>query len=387
MTVMKRSGSKYWMYEFRFDGERYRGSTKQTNKKAAQDVERKVLEDLKARKRGGFETSIILGEAVEAYGERYARRTRSGRQIQVQVAARVKHLGADRVFDDLDTDDVIGMFDRMVENGYSEYTAGLYTARLGAVINWFAESKPKVARPTNIAFPKAKRPRRERVLTLDEEQAVLDQLDPDLPIHEHTKLRYLIDTRDVGVMLADTGARISEAVSATWDMVLWDRDMLRLYRIKTDSWSNIPLSSRMADMLRRREELTEGSPYIFPNQSTNPRSTSPHKSTEMHALERAIDRAGVNAPHLVDRYGKVTLHTYRHTFITRLAEKGIDPWTLQEVAGHAHLSTTLGYVQNRRIASASVKAALAGSPQLVSEGEASPYLSPRYSGRTKRDLS
>lgn len=36
-----------------------------------------------------------------------------------------------------------------------------------------------------------------------------------------------------------------------------------------------------------------------------------------------------------------TLHELRHTFITRLARKGVQPRVVQVLAGHRNLSTTL----------------------------------------------
>jgi site-specific recombinase XerD len=40
-------------------------------------------------------------------------------------------------------------------------------------------------------------------------------------------------------------------------------------------------------------------------------------------------------------FPKVTPHTLRHTFCTRLAEKNINPKSLQYVMGHANIAITL----------------------------------------------
>jgi site-specific recombinase XerD len=40
----------------------------------------------------------------------------------------------------------------------------------------------------------------------------------------------------------------------------------------------------------------------------------------------------------------VTLHTMRHTFCTRLAAAGVDVRTIQELAGHEEIETTMKYV-------------------------------------------
>jgi site-specific recombinase XerD len=56
---------------------------------------------------------------------------------------------------------------------------------------------------------------------------------------------------------------------------------------------------------------------------------------------------------VADRFEKVneeagikhgSFHATRHTFCTRLAARGVAPWTIQELAGHADLSTTQRYM-------------------------------------------
>ncbi|MBN1182405.1 MAG: tyrosine-type recombinase/integrase [Bacteroidales bacterium] len=45
----------------------------------------------------------------------------------------------------------------------------------------------------------------------------------------------------------------------------------------------------------------------------------------------------------------LTLHSFRHTFITILREKGIDPRDIQVFIDHADLSTTLGYAHEKSL--------------------------------------
>lgn len=47
--------------------------------------------------------------------------------------------------------------------------------------------------------------------------------------------------------------------------------------------------------------------------------------------------------HIVDNsiFGKVDLHSLRHTFATRCAESGMPPKVLQKVIGHIDIGTTL----------------------------------------------
>jgi integron integrase len=60
-----------------------------------------------------------------------------------------------------------------------------------------------------------------------------------------------------------------------------------------------------------------------------------HESVIQKAVAKAAHRAGVSS--------RVTCHTFRHSFATHLLESGHDIRTVQELLGHADVSTTMIY--------------------------------------------
>jgi len=138
-------------------------------------------------------------------------------------------------------------------------------------------------------------------------------------------------------LLYGTGARISEAVGLDVDDLATE-GVVRL-RGKGGRERVVPVGSYAhaaleAYLVRARPQLTEagiGTPAVF----VNARGGRLSRQSAWTVLAKAADRAGVTAD--------VSPHTLRHSFATHLLDGGADVRVVQELLGHASVTTTQVY--------------------------------------------
>jgi integrase/recombinase XerD len=143
-------------------------------------------------------------------------------------------------------------------------------------------------------------------------------------------------------VLYGTGARISEAVGLDIDD-LDTVDRTVLLRGKGSKERLVPIGSYALEAVEAY--LTRGRPAIVEAGSTrastggalflNARGGRLSRQSAWAVLAEAADRAGVTAA--------VSPHTLRHSFATHLLDGGADVRVVQELLGHASVTTTQVY--------------------------------------------
>ncbi|WP_163801960.1 site-specific tyrosine recombinase XerD [Mycolicibacterium sediminis] len=171
-------------------------------------------------------------------------------------------------------------------------------------------------------------------LTVDEVLALLDGAGGDGEADGPLALR----NRALLEVLYSTGARISEAVGLDVDDVdVHSRSVL--LRGKGGKQRLVPIgrpavSALDAYFVRGRPDLArrgKGTPAIF----LNARGGRLSRQSAWQVLQDSAQRAGISAA--------VSPHTLRHSFATHLLEGGADVRVVQELLGHASVTTTQIY--------------------------------------------
>jgi integrase/recombinase XerC len=140
-------------------------------------------------------------------------------------------------------------------------------------------------------------------------------------------------------LLYAAGLRVSELTGLDLQDLLMEQRTLRVLG-KGSKERLVPFHEKAAEVLRdylarRREFLAEknlpGTPALFLNQRGGRLTPTSVRAFLTGALERAALRA------------RVSPHALRHSFATHLLSHGMDLRAIQELLGHASLSTTQRY--------------------------------------------
>jgi len=139
-------------------------------------------------------------------------------------------------------------------------------------------------------------------------------------------------------LLYGCGARISEAVGLDMDELDMEQGVVRLLG-KGSKERVVPVGSYareavQAYLVRARPALAaagKGSPALF----LNSRGGRLSRQSAWTALRAAARRAGITR--------EVSPHTLRHSFATHLLDGGADVRVVQELLGHASVTTTQVY--------------------------------------------
>ena len=346
MAVYKQPKSKYWWYKFTWNGEPIRQSTKQSNKRVAEQMEAAHRTALAKGEVGIRDRKPVpmLKDFAEHDFLPFVRSTFSAKEktlkyyeYGVKSLLAFDKLACSRL--DCITTETIGAFIA------ARKAAGVQISSINRELQSLRRmfhlaqewNKVEKALPTVRMVPGENH--RERVLTAEEEalyfagtksEAMNQHMDPSL-------------VSDVATILLDCGLRPEECFRLRTENV---RDgKIEIPYGKTDNARRrIPMTPRVQAILDMRLSRASGSQWVFPAPTKSGHmESSTLKKQHAKAIQEATKILRKQTQRDDVSFQGFELYTLRHTCLTRWAPH-MDPWTLAYLAGHRDMNITKRYV-------------------------------------------
>ena len=352
MVVYKQRNSNNWSYRFMWQGALIRRSTKQSNKRVAEQMaaahktslakgevgirEKKLVPTLKDFAENDFlpfvQTNFSAKRKTIAYYENGANRLLSFDRLANE---RLDALTSDRV-----AEYISKRQQSKGKRGNLLQVASL-NRELQVLRRMFhlAEEWGRVDR----ALPKIKmlagEQHRERVLTAAEEELYFKGASTEA-MEAYADAALL---RDVAIILLDCGLRPEECFRLRRENVLDSK--LEIHYGKTDNARRrIPMTPRVRATLGMRLSKASGGSWAFPAQTKSGHiEPSSLKKQHVKAIAEATRILREESKREDGQLAPFELYTLRHTCLTRWAPY-MDPWTLAYLAGHRDMNITKRYV-------------------------------------------
>ena len=176
-------------------------------------------------------------------------------------------------------------------------------------------AKPCPTKTQSFRLPKVDN-ERQRYLTLEEENKLLEELKT-----------ISIQSYYMALASLDAGLRFGEIASLTWACVDFHSGVLRILNTKSGRDRHVPMTERLKSTLNSLyDEKSTG--LVFPNADGKQWSEAPK------AFRNALKKTGLN-DRVTNPKLKVSFHSLRHTYASRMVQAGIDLYRVQRLLGHS----------------------------------------------------
>ncbi len=211
----------------------------------------------------------------------------------------------------------------LVRSGKSKRTISRKLSSLKAFFDYLIKSGHITANPADmIPFPKLGKTI-PRFLNIDDLFRLLDSI----------KTETLLDKRNLAMFetFYSTGMRVSEMEGLNIEDIDFKRQMIKVFG-KGSKERIVPVGKRALTAIKNyRDSLNENFTTLFLNKNFSRLSSRSIR----RILDKLVKDCGLNT--------KISPHTLRHSFATHMLDSGADLRGIQEILGHASLSTTQIY--------------------------------------------
>ncbi len=227
-------------------------------------------------------------------------------------------------------DDIRAYLDyQAIVKGNSNVTRARKLAAIKSFFNYLVENEGLEVNPA-VSIRSPRIPEKEPEYLTDEESI---QLLTTIAREARPQVRQ----RDMAmvILLLHAGLRVSELTKLELVNVDLGKAQIKITR-KGNKEQYLHLNgetvNKLASYLAKRPEARNGRFFVGTNGGNLTRSYL------YNVVRRYLKLAGINK-------GKHGPHLLRHTFCTRLHQKGVGPFTIKDLAGHKSLNTTMRYVR------------------------------------------
>jgi integrase len=271
-------------------------------------------------KRGGVTT---LKDMLDIVQVRYWNHAKSGKNLTYNGAEVIEILGPDTPVSRVSTAAVRELVNHYRKKGKTGATINRKLAALSKLLT-VAEREDIIIKRPHIEYLKESEGRLEWWTQEMERQALA-----------YCRMTERQDLEDFIILGLDTGLRMGELLRIEARDIDWNQNLLMVWTSKTDKPRSVPMTQRVRDILTRRTE-DRGNAFG---------GITRHMITHWwDTMKEHIDIPGLGSP-----------HTLRHTFCSRLVQRGVPLATIQALAGHSSITTTLRYA---KLAPANLKDAI-----------------------------
>jgi integrase len=308
-----------WHYYFRVNGRRYRASTDTADKRQAENIEARERSRILDGRHGiRRQPDITFKEFAEIYLRDHAELHKRSANRDREILKTLNRFFGPAILHEI-TSHRIEQFkrDRLNGNGRAfrqkksanpvkPATVNRELDTLKSILSKAVEWKYLIDSPARGVKRFRVQNRRTRILSTDEQRRLLDACERMPKLQALLKLALI------------TGARIGELLALRWEDC--EGGYLTFWQTKNGKVRRIPITATIAALLAARPRIHA---WVF----TNTKTRKPY-TTIRKVFERALERANIAS-------GDVTVHTLRHTALSRMIEHGLDDYTVMSISGHS----------------------------------------------------
>lgn len=320
MGLFKRG--KVWWMAFTYQGKQIRRSTETSDRRLAEAIEGKVK--VKIIEGRYFDTleekERTFDEMMELYMKEHGVKIASQKHYQGYIKNLLPFFGGHTLAEIAPK--------RIVQYKAKRYADGVTPATINrelavmknafnlAIREWEWCRDNPVSR---VAMEKENN-RRDRWLTCEEEERLI-----------RVSSQWL---REIIFFALHTGMRRGEILSLTWKGVDLFRRTVTVFRSKNGERRTIPINLTVLDLLKEKGKIRSlKTDLVFYSRAHTPIN----KDNLRRAFTSAVTKAKIEDFHF---------HDLRHTFATRLIQRGIDIYKVQRLLGHKSPAMTQRYAHH-----------------------------------------